>query len=716
MRLQLVEGVDARRAVERHLLWLPFVALEAEQSIISDPMAATALRSLQFRVALTLDTDTLPQICARWAEEIERIQRPEVKPVLLAMMWLSVGFAWSLKIPLIARLNAIAAIPTLPDDLLKLQAEGAQRSFKKAASAIGLPVSGTTAQAILLCAIRNVRDLASLRELVHWLDSVATDEVRQEFDSMLEWPVVQTSGAFVQSAWAAKHEETEDWALWLALLTDIDTYAKQRNSHRFGREAAKAKATILTEHLGRSEEALAILDQAEAAFGPSAVLLEQRANLRFQVEDDEMVLDIWSQLVSDPASQIALDPFAYRRAGISAARLRRWDEAEKIFLAAADSIEPPGFEVTKFGLQVDAALAISLGANQAKAAEVLAKAVIDLPAEASDENNDRWEAVQRVAVEVCRTIEDRLWRPGNPPRSVDVGFASSPALKVPKPEPRQGARTELTRAQILHLAATLSTNPADISRELDKLTPSKYVLVRWCAQEGRLALAYAAGADSHFIEKLVAFDEATADISIKRPSMHPLEPDSGVAPNLPVSPERWLGMLIAAVVCSEGRILFHLQEWLEASRRILGEHAALVENIKLVLDGASRPDQLLTSSVADDGLPAQLRCGAAAKLLLEPLSAEVTLHCQRFLASALVSDGSYIRQELFNRHVARRFAKVWRIQAQSPFQFESPRETVPQLFTAIDDAERGSGTLKKVLFAAATALGQPLGEFMQRVY
>ncbi len=93
--------------------------------------------------------------------------------------------------------------------------------------------------------------MRSLDDLLQWFDNMASENLRQQLDAMLEWPIVQGLGAFVQSAWAAKHEETHDWEPWLALFERIIDYANRRASPRFGREAAKAKAIILTEYLGQ---------------------------------------------------------------------------------------------------------------------------------------------------------------------------------------------------------------------------------------------------------------------------------------------------------------------------------------------------------------------------------------------------------------------------------------------------------------------------------
>jgi len=97
-------------------------------------------------------------------------------------------------------------------------------------------------------------------------------------------------------------------------------------------------------------------------------------------------------------------------------------------------------------------------------------------------------------------------------------------------------------------------------------------------------------------------------------------------------------------------------------------------------------------------------------------TAKRTLRLQAFLTSGLVCDVSFVRQALFNRHVAHSFADAWRLHAQSRFQFYSPGTSVPTLLTVLDEFEHGNGTLKSVLVAAASALNQPLGEFMERVH
>jgi len=715
MRLQTIDNHDAKHEIERQLLWLPLVALEPGQSATDDAVADVLLRQLQFRAGSTLDSDTLPQVCERWAEDIQRIPKPEVRPVMSGVMWFSFGFSQSLKVSLKHRLHAISNIGTLPAELQDLRRERTRTLLRGADVAeAGIPTNGTTAQMMFLFSNRNVRDSASLEELLNWLDNEATEELRQQFDAMLEWPVVQAVGAFVQGAWTAKHDETSDWEPWLTLLGRVDEYSKRRASPRFGREAAKARATLLTEYLERSNDALFVLDRAVSDFGPSPVLLEQRANVFSYRQDDEQVLEIWALLTSDPASKATLDLFAYRRASISAARLKRWNDAQQILRDVIISIPSGQFELTKFGLQVDAALVASLRNDQASASRILTEAVLALPPEAAAEGDLRWDAVHRTAVEVCNTIKTSFWRDKTFAPRIKVGDASSPNLKSSKIEPGQAARYELMRVQVFHLATTLGFVPPPITESIKQLSASRYVYVRWLAAEARLALSYVNGAGTGFIKALVDFEKSYVDLSGKR-GLSPLEPDEGRASDLRIAPEEWFGLLVAGIICGSNNLVPNLNTWLKESSQEVGADAPLTKAVRMIIEGASGAADTLDAILNKTSNPATIRCGAAAMLLCNGAVASKTLQLQAFLTSALVSDKSFARQELCSLHVARHFAVAWRTHADNRFQFSCPRITVPKLLGTVEEIVAGSGTLKNILRTAADALGKPLENFMERV-
>jgi len=715
LKLQILEDTDAKRDVQRHLLWLPYVALESGQSIVEDSATSVILRQLQFQVASTMDVDTIGKIYQRWREDIGQVSVPEFKSHLVATMGLQIGFSQNTQVLLHPRLKAVTELATLPLHLQDFLV-GLTRTICEGndVAAAGVPRNGTTAQMMLLFAINSVCDMRSLEELVDWLVGDASDEIAQQFEDMLDWPIVQSLGAFVQNAWATKHTETKDWTVWFPVLNRIYDYAKTRPSPKFGREAAKAESIILAEMLERTEDALALLDRAEATFGSSPVLLEQRANVLFHRRDDVMVLELWNRLTID-SERNPLDPFTFRRAGISAARLGRLAEAEQIFIKGSDSIRPDSLNVTKFALLVDAALVASLRDNQPAAATILSNAILVLPIESGFEGDQRWEAVQRVAVAVCRRI-DASWKKKTIDSWVRPGDASSPSLKAPKAEPGQPARSEMMQVEILKVAASLGVYRPTFSLQLENLAASKYTLVRWTSAQARVAHSIASGAGAGFIRGVIALEAAFADLSSKREAMDPLKSDEGQSQNVALNPERWLGLVIAGMVSSGASMIDHLGQWLEESTQNLGADAALTNFVRSAIEGASRPAEILDASVLTVTNPVPIRCGAAARLLLDIPGATKTLELQQFLTSGIARDLSIAHQDLLNLHVARHFARQWRIHVENRFQFFSPRISVPLLITAIEDVENGKGTLRELLSAAANALSQSLHSSLDRVF
>jgi hypothetical protein len=107
LKLQLLADPEALRQVNRNLQWLTWLSLDPGQSLVGDPHTGAILPSLQFRVAVTVDSDSLPRICERWAEEIEGIEIEEIKTVLRAMRWISLGITNKKVIPLTARFQAM---------------------------------------------------------------------------------------------------------------------------------------------------------------------------------------------------------------------------------------------------------------------------------------------------------------------------------------------------------------------------------------------------------------------------------------------------------------------------------------------------------------------------------------------------------------------------------------------------------------------------------
>jgi hypothetical protein len=710
LRLQLLADPEAMRQVNRNLQWLTWLSLDPGQSLADSSHTGAILRSLQFRVAVTIDSNSLPRICERWAEEIERIDIEELKTVMRAMRWISLGIT-NKKIPLSARFQAIEGAETIPPDL--------RRNARLSADITGpLSKQATLVQAMFSCMIQSIRDYTSLQELVGWLDDSATDSIRTDFDLLLDWPLIQSMGAFVQSAWSSLHEQISDWTPWLKLFERIEQYALRRNSPRFGREASKARAIIFTEYLNRVPEALAVLDHATELFGSSPVLMEQRANVLFHVKDDLAVLELWQRLRADESSSATLDAFAYRRAAISAARLERWHDAEELFLAGASTASSLSTEPTRFGLMVDAAFVRGSAGDLAGAAQMLVNAIAILPNEAAEESNVRWEATLRVTSEVCRTVEARARGTSGKDERVVAGWASSPNLALTNPTPGQPARALLIRTEILRLAATICVDGPDSSAPLLSLLTSCYPVVRWLAAEARLALTYSLDAEPDFIGALLAFDrELINQVDIRKRHGNLLDRDEGPDALSNVhQPGISFPFVVAAMVCAGARLIDRLSDWEEASMRILGASAPLTLSIQSLLNGARQDSDVLERTVRNASNDVCTRVGAAARLLMDAPSVELTLQLQLFLTSAMASDSGISNQRIWNKHVAHRFGRTWRALADNPIQFIAPRISIPAILAAINELETGAGSLGKLISAVQTGVRSSVVSVVSKIY
>jgi hypothetical protein len=576
----------------------------------------------------------------------------------------------------------------------------------------GLPESATQIQMLLALCSRWVRDAGTLEELIDWLDSGAADEIRSDFDRVLEWPLVQALGAFVQSAWASKWDQATDWSAWIRRLDKVYAYAKCRASPNLAAEAAKAKAIVLTEYLSRPNDAMEAIDVAEREFGRSAVLDEQRVNVLFQGGDDTKVVELWERFVAD--HEVAIDPFAYRRVAISAARLHMWLLAEKNFRKAAEVTKAMPNSWSRVGLLADCALVVSLEGGQRRAASTLVEALNSLPDSAS-EDNAHGEAVQRIMSEIGRRIEDALYKPSDAEPKIEPGRASSPSLEVPRIASGQSLRTALTTAQVVKLAACfgIPTPVPDVSL-LESADTLSRVMVHWVLAEARLAMALAQDTSSTFITPFVEFVAATAMLGRTRAS----EIGESIPPtnNDLADYGQWLGHVVAAACCSGDMLVEHLHQWLSTVRALDNPPNGLELLILQIQAGAQiETRNELWSVVADFNASIGTRCGAAAKLMQKGLPPTELLQIQVWLTSAMMGGASGARQELFAFSVAKRFATFWGNVAANPFQLRTPRVTVPGIKANIAEVSEGRVTLRTFLLQMSRILNQPVGDFVPHV-
>ena len=553
--LQGIENQEAIRQTYHFLMWLPFVALGPNQRFIdSEPVASLFLRQLQFDVAKELDSDSIPSVLDRWSEEIAATEIAELKIAVQTYQWMSLIGSQASKVPLRRQLDAISGLSRSTGAFAELGAHGAKRAIAMSnESPGGIPADATPTEFYLSMRAISVKNAEAFATVLDWLEDFAAEAVRAEFDSVIQWPLVQSTGAYVHGAWAAGHEDRTDWAPWLVLLRRARKIATRFNLRNFGRELAKAESIIVGESLDDHSGALRVLDDATQEFGDSITLQEQRANALFRAGEDARMLEVWEALQVDTQAGESLDPFAFRRAGIAAGRLQRWETAERNFMRGSEASPELQLVTTKIGLRADASSAAALGGAPQRAARLLSDAMLELPVVAFEDGHPDWEALLRTVSEYHRYIDASVTEGSPPERRLSLGHASMPGLKVPNPETNQLMRTQLMIAQAGELAARLGSVSPDYAERLRELADANFPIVRMVATSGLLALTFANGPGPSFVQTLAAYEQAFAGATSLSDRLQVFQDDSGGRRSFEVRtiPDEWFPVLVAAACCCD---------------------------------------------------------------------------------------------------------------------------------------------------------------------
>lgn len=713
------ESVSA--AVFEHLVWLPYVALSEGQHFFEPaPSVSAMLRHLQFSVANQLDCDTLPAVIARWTEEIDCVEPGNLRTSLEVMRCSKLLSNRNPRVPLREKLAAICLLERQTGEAARISHEYSRRFVQDSLGTVeGLPECPTNLQMVLSLHASSVRTLDDLEQVLIWLEQDCQDSDRIAFETILHWPLVDSCGAFVHGAWSSRHSTETEWAPTVEVLSRADAVARRFGLVQFGSEVARAKSIVLSEHIKDHAGAMRALDEAAAAFGETVTISEQRVNALFQADDDLGALMVWEALVKTQGAATGLDAFAYRRAGISACRVGRWQQAQSIFLAGS-ALEPiRGLATTRYGLVVDASHAAALGGAPKLGARMLAELLMDIPAKAWEDGHTDWESLLRVVNSVCNVISSVVAGDDPSVHNLAFGKASEPGLNFGPSQPNQVLRTQLAITQVGFLASRLGDIPDSYRGLLEKQLSSDFPLVRLDAAKALLAFEYNAGTGQSFALVLSQFERAFNTIASLPDRQLAMQSDGGDTPakNSAVDIAGWVAVFAAAAICCDTPASA-VQSWHSDAVNVWGEDSPVAKALSDISRGLA-----LAGHTALDVLKRRLQrpvgeyVGAALSALRScRLSPIETFQLQVLLASSTVCyEEGLSLQPTFGKALARRFAGAWETFAQSPFLLRSPRTFVPALNATISKVQEGKASISELLEVAAGAVGSAVGEVAGRL-
>lgn len=710
---QIIETIDegaVAKALYQQLTWLPFVALEpGERFFAPHPMVSVMLRQVQFTVASESGSEVVARVLARWTEEVALVEDDAAREAVEVARCSRLVITRNPRIPIRAKLAAIYSLSRRRGEMAEYAESMARRFLVESREMVSdIPEGATTSQFYLSLQAASLRDLSDFAGLLDWLEFDADDRARSDFDSVLSWPFVNSGGAFVHGAWSSGCTERTDWEPTLELLRRARTIALRHRMSWFESEVARATSIVQCEHVGDPVGAMKTLDDATAVFGETVTIAEQRVNVLFQTGDHAAALGQWEELTARPQAPEQLDAFAYRRAAISACHLTRWDKAEELFLAGANVSALRTLPITRFGLVVDACRVISTAGDYQRAARKLADLLVDAPQEANEDGHEIWEAVLRVTSTTCKIIEDAAFGKNDDEHSLAYGQASEPGLKFGSATPNQQLRTLLTVASAGQLAAQLGDVPDRMRHSLHASMQSPVPLARFLGAQAMLAFEFTRGSSAEVVPAIACFERAMNTMHCLPERQRSSEPQPDIEPpdGSKLSNAGLVALFTAGAICSDEPEKA-LSNWQTQAAAVWGDEAPAVLSLKEMSVALSMtPDDARQILANVHGGSAEQVFGAATVLLREPASPARTLRLHSLLASVTVCSGEgLLLQHTFARAVARRFSPTWEKLSRNAFLFKSPRVSVPMIRQVVADVEGGRLGIKRLLSAAAVALG-----------
>jgi hypothetical protein len=276
----------------------------------------------------------------------------------------------------------------------------------------------------------------------------------------------------------------------------------------------------------------------------------------------------------------------------------------------------------------------------------------------------------------------------------------------------------LTIANAGQLAAQLGDVPERMKHSLQAAMQSLVPLARFLGAQAMLAFEFTRGSGSEVVHAISCLERAMNTMHSLPDRQRSGEPQVDIEPSdgSKLSNAGFVALFAAGALCSDVPEKV-LSAWKIEAAAIWGEDAPAVISLREMLLALSmKPDDANQILASVQSISAEKVFGAAMVLLREPASPARTLRLHSLLASVTVcSEEGRLLQHAFSHALARRFSTVWEELSRNAFLFTSPSVRVPMLRQVVADVEAGRSGTKRLLNAAAVALGLNPGNFDSRI-
>lgn len=335
--------------------WFTFVALEDGQKILpEEQITDLMLRLIQYKLSISAPKSKIPlTVIERIEETINRINIPELKQCSEALAYGIILNTLEVPIPSSIVIRLLSRMIDLEEENLDIkELSGA---FEKAQD--DLPRIGENKTAQILFSYQGVRigGLDDLSELVSSLDGIPSN--KRDHLLMACKSDVDFASLLINQAW---WKEAKSGVLDVSKALQVFDLTLKKSREWKTPEITKAcllAMSIVNDEYGHSTTlALEVLNVADKEFPDEAGFVNQRAKVFFHANRNEEALSFAHKALELPSLPNIEFVFCCRYAGIAAAKLGDWAEAEHLFsLGAKKATHSTISKTMGVGLMADAA-------------------------------------------------------------------------------------------------------------------------------------------------------------------------------------------------------------------------------------------------------------------------------------------------------------------------------------------------------------------------
>lgn len=705
VRTIVTADAEAQRRIAAHCSWVLHIGFGPNASLVPLKSVMSSLRHLQFLVAEVEAPSRLEEFARAWRDELGP-RAPEVNWTLGRVLYDLTVLGKHLALPMELVLDAVSSAVQTQEPAASVIVDGiANMKAMPIVAGFAPPQSATTFQFFLSLRAGGVRTVRDLADLLAFLASPGNAGLAEEFDEMLDWPHVRDMGAFIHSGWVAEaNKDSPDWAPWLEAFDRALAVCESVDLPLYGAQVARAKSIVLSEYAGDLAGGFSVLDRATDLFGPSAVIEEQRINLMGQSDAHGPALSAWDATIARFGVRAVTDPFAYRRAAISAAKLGEFHRASLLFEQGAKQ-QTEGFEPTRVGLLVDAAYCALRAAQRRRCSALLTEAALLLPPEARKDDDKRWEAILQAANATAQFFEHPgQLHPDGTPLEIAFGRASQPDLAVSESKPGQAMRVRIFEAQVALLEAHWCDGSSEMFARVPALLSGGELIARLAGLKALVLHGLVAGSSPSLFGQIMDLYDVLGEVQ-----------GSGRKPDAPrVTPEELLGGILAVGLLLAPDEPANLLAMWRAEAHDTNRPDALSVLHRLQA-GLTMPLNAAAAEVVQVGSQDQVvNFGAAVRVChSDQVQARTLAVASLRLAAAVRWGMTHFFYGGVDAPVARFLAERLNRQTQLPAQFSMPSVAVPAITQTVRQVRAGDAGLKQILMVGCSVTGINPGDALK---